>query len=282
MQSIYSIIFYKFPSKVVKSLCFISFSSIFWKAWISLSFKKNCSTFFIKITYLMVQCIFFSVFLANSYQEVIQFDTYCPFKDLIYCLFQGSNTNFHLKLILFGAQKFIKIVYNWENTVWPILSFQGSYRNFHWSSCIICCSNICQKTASGTLRFDPYCPFKDLIQISIKSSFFFGVQKFIQKIVSGTISGILYKCSSSAYIFFGVKNLLKNWIRDSRVWQFFPSQGFHQVFMKCWSLQEIWKTYSFVWPVIVHVENNDQYLSKAHITNSDQNKIWIERFLLVP
>ena len=65
----------------------------------------------------MVQCIFFSVFLANSDQEVIQFDTYCPFKDLTYCLYQGSNTNFHLQLILFGAQKFIKIVYIRENTV---------------------------------------------------------------------------------------------------------------------------------------------------------------------
>ena len=45
-----------------------------------------------------------------------------------------------------------------------------------------------KKTASGTLRFDPYCPSKDLkvIQISIKS-FFFDTQKRIQKNVSGTI-----------------------------------------------------------------------------------------------
>ena len=168
---------------------FYFFSSIFWKAWIRLSFKKNCSTFFMKITYLMVQCIFFSVFLANSDQEVIQFDTYCPFKDLIYCLYQGSNTNFHLQLILFGAQKFIKIVYIRENTVWPILSFQGSYRNTHWSSCIIWCSNICQKTAYGTLRFDPYCPFKDLIQISIKSSFFLVFKNLFKKLYQGPFQG---------------------------------------------------------------------------------------------
>ena len=50
-----------------------------------------------------------------------------------------------------------------------------------------------KKTASGTLRFDPYCPSKDLkfIQISFKS-FFFDTQKRIQEIVSGTICFDLY------------------------------------------------------------------------------------------
>ena len=75
------------------------------------------------------------------------------------------------------------------------------------------------KTASGTLRFDLHFPFKDLIiiQVSAKSSYFVGVQKFIHKILSGTIwfdpyffSMILYKCSTNAHIFFGVKNLLAN------------------------------------------------------------------------
>ena len=46
-----------------------------------------------------------------------------------------------------------------------------------------------KKYAPGTLRFDPYCPSNDLIviQISTKSSIFFGVQKFVQKIASETI-----------------------------------------------------------------------------------------------
>ena len=39
---------------------------------------------------------------------------------------------------------------------------------------------------SGTLRFDPYCPSKDLIQISTRGSYFHGAQKFIQKFVSRT------------------------------------------------------------------------------------------------
>ena len=45
------------------------------------------------------------------------------------------------------------------------------------------CSNI-KKTVSWALQFHPYCPSKDLRQISTKN--FFGFQKVLQKIVSGT------------------------------------------------------------------------------------------------
>ena len=48
-------------------------------------FRKNRSTF-IKNTCLVAE--FFSIFLENYDQEAMQFDPYCPFKDLVYCLYQ--------------------------------------------------------------------------------------------------------------------------------------------------------------------------------------------------
>ena len=78
--------------------------------------------------------------------------------------------------IFFGVQKFIKNVIR-DNRIWPILSFQGCYRNFHLNSDIFCSSNNYLKTVSGTLQFDQYCPSKDLIQSSTKSPYFHGVQK---------------------------------------------------------------------------------------------------------
>ena len=106
---------------------------------------------------------------------------------IFYIVFSRIQDKFSPKArTFFGVQKFIKNFIR-DNRIWPILSFQGSYRNFHLSSDICCCSNIYLKTVSDTLWFYPYCPSKDLIQISTKSSYFHGVQKFIQKIVSGTI-----------------------------------------------------------------------------------------------
>ena len=66
-----------------------------------------------------------------------------------------------------------------------------------------------------------------------------------------------------------------------------PLQGFYQVFMKdlrfCFffkSLKDLrnLKHGQFDLNYIVHLENNDQFLSKAQIANSDQDKIRFESY----
>ena len=51
--------------------------------------------------------------------------------------------------------------------------------------------------------------------------------------------------------------------------RYFPFQGFYQLFIKGSAL-----TY------IIYLESIDQFLSKAHIGNSDQDKIWFEPYCL--
>ena len=98
------------------------------------------------------------------------------------------------------------------------------------------CSNI-KKTVSWALQFHPYCPSKDLRQISTKN--FFGFQKVLQKIVSGTrwfdpyhpFKNLIWMSPNAIYFL-----LLKfYWKIVSRTVQFdhyFPFQGFYQVFIK--------------------------------------------------
>ena len=98
------------------------------------------------------------------------------------------------------------------------------------------CSNI-KKTVSWALQFHPYCPSKDLRQISTKN--FFGFQKVLQKIVSGTrwfdpyhpFKNLIWMSPNAIYFL-----LLKfYWKIVSRTVQFdhyLPFQGFYQVFIK--------------------------------------------------
>ena len=118
----------------IKSLCFISVSSIFWKIWINCPFRKIWPTFIKKHTYMTRCCIF----LMFSDQEAMQLDPYCPFKDLI-CVFKDLiqiSTEPHYFLVF---KCLLKICVR-DNTVWPILSFQGLYINFH-QKVLKCLSN---------------------------------------------------------------------------------------------------------------------------------------------
>ena len=110
----------------------------------------------------------------------------------------------------------------WINTVWPMLSFQRLYINFHRSWC----SNVYEKTASRTLQFDPYFPLKDLIviPISTKSYFFLFKKNCIRDIMVWPIlsfQGSYINVQLTLIYFLVLKNLLKNCIRDSTVWPFF-------------------------------------------------------------
>ena len=98
------------------------------------------------------------------------------------------------------------------------------------------------------------------------------------------LSRILYKCSSNT-IFFGTKNLLENCIRNTTVWPLFSCSrilsSFHLWFMLFFLFQKSLrnlnhKQYGLTY--IIHLENIDQFLSKAHIGNSDQDKIWFEPY----
>ena len=66
------------------------------------------------------------------------------------------------------------------------------------------------------MRFEPYCPFKDLIEISADVHIFFGVQTFIKKRHLGhyglthiVFPKILYKFPPKAHIFWGVQNFFQ-------------------------------------------------------------------------
>ena len=117
----------------------------------------------------------------------MQFNPYCPLGSYILSFQRSKRQNPPKVQIFLGVKKFIKNFIR-DSRIWPILSFQGSYGNFHLSSDILWWSNIYKKIVSGTLGFDPYCPSKDPAQISTESSYFHGIQIFFQKIVSGTIS----------------------------------------------------------------------------------------------
>ena len=137
-----------------------------------------------------------------------------PFKDLIYILsFQGSNTNFHLKLkyaqIVSGTTQFdpnchfedlteiftlaqiflsVQMVLKnciWYIMVWPILPFQRSYTNFHWKFIFFGVQKFIQKIVSGAIWFDPYCPFKDHTNVHLILIYLL-VLKIYWRIVSGT------------------------------------------------------------------------------------------------
>ena len=85
---VFSRILYKFPSKVRVLFPFqASFEKLESRRIRVDPYcfnRKNRSTF-IKNTHGSL-LIFFSIFLENSDQETIQFDSYCHFKCLIYCL----------------------------------------------------------------------------------------------------------------------------------------------------------------------------------------------------
>ena len=140
-----------------------------------------------------VCCSIFPIFLANSAQEEIQFDL--SFQGSYIVSFQGSKTNLYLKAhLFFSVQKFIKKMYQ------------------------------------GQLRFDPYCPFKELM---------------------GT--------STEAHILLVFKHLLKNWIYDITIWLIFycPSKdlitNFHQKLI-CFWCSKIHSKNSIrdymVWPIL--------------------------------
>ena len=166
--------------------------------------------------------------------------------------------------------------------------------------CVYWCIII--KAVILSVQFDSYCPFKDIMVWSILSfqgsysytnfhqKIFFDVQNFIQTFYQGQyglihimFSRILFKCSPNSSIFFGVKKLLKNCIRHSMVWPLFSFSrivsGFHERLMFFFlfhkSLRYLnHRQYGLTY--IIHLENIYQFLSKAHIANSDQDKIQIE------
>ena len=85
--------------------------------------------------------------------------------------------------------------------------------------------------------------------------------------------------------FFVLKNLLKNWIKDSMVWPFFfffkLSSKFLLKVYAFFSVSKVFKKFELqtIWfNLYCHLENIDQFLSKGHIANSDQHKIRIQPY----
>ena len=147
-------------------MCFIYVSNIFLKTWIR---DNTVDIHFRKI---------WLIFIKNTYGSFLYF----PKTSSTFWLYQrqGSKTNFRLKLKCFlmfksSLKNFIK-----DNMVWPILSFQGSYRNIHLMLMYLLVSKIYWRIVSGTLWFDPYSPLQGFYQVFLKGSSIFSVWKVFE------------------------------------------------------------------------------------------------------
>ena len=145
----------------------------------------------------MVRCCIFPIFLANSDQEAIQFDP--SFHGFYILFFQGSKTNFYLKAhLFFSVQKVIRKI------VW------------------------------GSIRFDPYCSFKELIETSTEAHVFFGVQTFIKKQylrhyglthILLSFQGSYYKFPPKTHMFLVFKNPFKKFLSGTIWFDLLSFQG---------------------------------------------------------
>ena len=135
---------------------------------------------------------------------------------------------------------------------YSIVSFQGScngYGNFH-QKLFFLFSKIYSKNCIRDTMVWPILSFQGSYMNVHLTLTYFLVLKIYWKIVSGTA-------------WFGC---------------YFPFQGFYQVFVKGWCFFSVSSLHRHGLTYIIHLENNDQFLSKAHIANSDQDKIWIETY----
>ena len=131
---------------------------------------------------------------------------------------------------------------------YSILSFQGScngYGNFH-QKLFFLFSKIYSKNCIRDNMVWPILSFQGSYMNVHLTLTYFLVLKIYWKIVSGTA-------------WFGC---------------YFPFQGFYQVFVKGWCFFSVSSLHRHGLTYIIHLENNDQFLSKAHIANSDQDKIY--------
>ena len=148
-----------------------------------LSFQGSKTNFYLKAHLLFrVQ-----KFIKKIVSETIQFHPYCPFKELI-----ETSTVAH---IFYGVQTVIKkLDLRHYGLTHILLSFQGSYSKFPPTShMFLVLKNSFKKLYQGQYGLTHI----GLTQI--------------------VLSRILCKCSPMAHILFGVKNVLKNYIRDSVV-----------------------------------------------------------------
>ena len=112
--------------------------------------------------------------------------------------FQGSYRNFHLKLkycLVFKCLLKICVCYI---TVRPILTLQGSYRKVQLTLIYLLVLKIYWRIVSRTVRFDPYLfLFKDSIKFSLKAHGFFSVSKVFIKVQELSVTANLVWTVSS-------------------------------------------------------------------------------------
>ena len=152
------------------------------------------------------------------------------------------------------------------NTVWPllsfqefeILSFQGSNKNFNLKLIYILVFKSFLNFLKNCITDNtvwPILPFQgSYINVHLTVIYFL-VLKTYWKIVSGT----------------------------RRFDRYSPFQGFYQGFMLIFLFQKSLRNLNhgqYGLTYIIHLENTDQFLSEAHIGNSDQDKIRFELYSL--
>ena len=163
--------------------------------------------------------------------------TYCPFQHVIYCLFknqrqistQGSNIFCCSKIHYKFCQGQYGLTHIWSSILQKFLSklgyflvFKRLFKNFIWYIMVWPIFPL-QRSFS---RFQPkahiFLEFKNLFK-----KLYQGQYGLTYIVLSRILSKFLYnwniftqarKCSHNAHISIVVKNLMKNFIRDSLVW----------------------------------------------------------------
>ena len=132
----------------------------------------------------------FQVSFENLESGTIRVDPYCRFRKNRSTFIKNT---YGLLLNFFNNSRKL-----WPrgNTVWLLLPFQGSHilsfpgsnKNFNLKLIyFLVFKSFLKKIVSRTIRFDSYCPFKDLTKISTLAPIFFRVQTFIKKSASGIL-----------------------------------------------------------------------------------------------
>ena len=110
-------------------------------------------------------------YYAKIESGTIWVDPYCPFRKIrldFTKIIHGSFLCFsNISSTFWLNDNTVKNIVNIVLSRTYILSFQGSKTNYHLKLKYFLAFKSSLETLSGTIGFDQYCPFKDLIEISI-------------------------------------------------------------------------------------------------------------------
>ena len=101
-------------------------------------------------------------------------EPYCPLNLAIYPIFYNRDTTKHHER-QYGLIHVVLSQHCYQSskdtTVWPILPSQGFFIKFHQKLVLFLFQASFEKYESGTIRIDPYCPFRKIWSAIIKDTY---------------------------------------------------------------------------------------------------------------